>query len=120
MQKKCEKNVPKKMSLLPEKKTLLPGHLRDKEYASNTGKSIFQIRSVLFEVQLVKYMFVMFVSGTKFLCSEVIAPVKSAVDDICLYIINFEDLSAAPTRVEALPSANNRLSKCKLKSLGVR
>lgn len=31
--------------------------------------------------------------GTKFLCSEVIAPVKSEVDDICLYIINFEDLT---------------------------
>ncbi|XP_058124287.1 potassium voltage-gated channel subfamily H member 6 [Anopheles coustani] len=31
--------------------------------------------------------------GTKFLCSEVIAPIRSEVDDISLFIINFEDLS---------------------------
>ncbi|XP_055319905.1 potassium voltage-gated channel subfamily H member 6 isoform X4 [Sitodiplosis mosellana] len=31
--------------------------------------------------------------GTTFLCSEVIAPIRSEVDDISLYIINFEDLS---------------------------
>ncbi|KAE8751582.1 hypothetical protein FOCC_FOCC001829 [Frankliniella occidentalis] len=50
--------------------------------------------------------------GTKFLCSEVIAPVKSEVDDICLYIINFEDLSAQPPAVEQeSPSPINRLSK---------
>ncbi|KAK3926147.1 Potassium voltage-gated channel subfamily H member 6, partial [Frankliniella fusca] len=50
--------------------------------------------------------------GTKFLCSEVIAPVKSEVDDICLYIINFEDLSAQPAAVDQdSPSPINRLSK---------
>ncbi|XP_039292820.1 potassium voltage-gated channel subfamily H member 2 isoform X3 [Nilaparvata lugens] len=48
--------------------------------------------------------------GTKFLCSEVIAPVKSEVDDIYLYIINFEDLTAPPPTLED-PSANHRLSK---------
>uniref|UniRef100_A0A182JTW3 Mucolipin extracytosolic domain-containing protein n=1 Tax=Anopheles christyi TaxID=43041 RepID=A0A182JTW3_9DIPT len=31
--------------------------------------------------------------STKFLCSEVIAPIRSEVDDISLFIINFEDLS---------------------------
>lgn len=41
-----------------------------------------------------------------------IAPVKSEVDDICLYIINFEDLSN-PTPFVEDSSANHRLSKCK-------
>ncbi|KAK0073020.1 hypothetical protein PV325_010381, partial [Microctonus aethiopoides] len=50
--------------------------------------------------------------STKFLCSEVIAPIKSEVDDICLQIINFEDLSAQPPPPPAIPvpsPANNRL-----------
>lgn len=52
------------------------------------------------------------IAGTKFLCSEVIAPVKSEVDDICLYIINFEDLTnPQPYGDDATP--NHRLSKCK-------
>ncbi|XP_059478608.1 potassium voltage-gated channel subfamily H member 6 isoform X14 [Neocloeon triangulifer] len=38
--------------------------------------------------------------GTKFLCSEVIAPVKSEVDDICLYILNFEDLTAVTPPID--------------------
>lgn len=52
-------------------------------------------------------------SGTKFLCSEVIAPIKSEVDDICLYIINFEDLTApsVPAEEEEV-EANHKLSKC--------
>lgn len=51
-------------------------------------------------------------SGTKFRCSEVIAPVKSEADDINLYIINFEDLSAPSSPVEDIqPSLP--LSKCK-------
>lgn len=49
--------------------------------------------------------------GSKFLCSEVIAPVKSEVDDICLYIINFEDLTSPPSPVEQ-PDPASRLSKC--------
>ncbi|XP_046673590.1 potassium voltage-gated channel unc-103 isoform X12 [Homalodisca vitripennis] len=48
--------------------------------------------------------------GTKFLCSEVIAPVKSEVDDICLYIINFEDLTNPQPYVDE-PASNHRLSK---------
>ncbi|BES94436.1 PAS [Nesidiocoris tenuis] len=46
--------------------------------------------------------------GTKFLCSEVIAPVKSEVDDICLYIINFEDLTSPQSPVDDT-SSNHRL-----------
>lgn len=56
-------------------------------------------------------------SGTKFLCSEVIALIRSEVDDICLQIINFEDLSAQPAQPPALPPpshTNNRLvTRCK-------
>ncbi|XP_065206495.1 potassium voltage-gated channel subfamily H member 2 isoform X2 [Planococcus citri] len=48
--------------------------------------------------------------GTKFRCSEVIAPVKSEADDISLYIINFEDLSAPSSPVEDLQQ-NLPLSK---------
>ncbi|KAF0771084.1 potassium voltage-gated channel subfamily H member 2 isoform X6, partial [Aphis craccivora] len=48
------------------------------------------------------------ISGSKFLCSEVIAPVKSEVDDICLYIINFEDLTSPPSPVEQ-PDPTSRL-----------
>ncbi|XP_050428513.1 potassium voltage-gated channel subfamily H member 2 isoform X2 [Adelges cooleyi] len=48
--------------------------------------------------------------GSKFLCSEVIAPVKSEVDDICLYIINFEDLTAPQSPVDQ-PDPTSRLSK---------
>lgn len=53
------------------------------------------------------------ISGTKFLCSEVIAPIRSEVDDISLFIINFEDLTdpEAPDVFEP-----EKLSKCKLKN----
>uniref|UniRef100_A0A1Y1NGK5 PAS domain-containing protein n=1 Tax=Photinus pyralis TaxID=7054 RepID=A0A1Y1NGK5_PHOPY len=54
--------------------------------------------------------------GSKFLCSEVIAPIKSDVDDISLIIINFEDLTAKPTAsLETSPISKNRLSKCKFR-----
>lgn len=49
--------------------------------------------------------------GQKFLCSEVIAPIRSEIDDISLFIINFEDLTN-PAPAEPLVAA--RLSKCKL------
>lgn len=51
----------------------------------------------------------MYFLGQKFLCSEVIAPIRSDVDDISLFIINFEDLTN-PTPAEPLVE---RLSKCK-------
>ncbi|XP_076229951.1 potassium voltage-gated channel seizure isoform X3 [Nomia melanderi] len=50
--------------------------------------------------------------GTKFLCSEVIALIRSEVDDICLQIINFEDLSSQPPTQPTIPppsQTNNRL-----------
>ncbi|XP_062553162.1 potassium voltage-gated channel subfamily H member 7 isoform X4 [Armigeres subalbatus] len=47
-------------------------------------------------------------NGTKFLCSEVIAPIRSEVDDISLFIINFEDLTN-PTSPEPLePKSHHR------------
>ncbi|XP_057668887.1 potassium voltage-gated channel subfamily H member 6 isoform X3 [Diorhabda carinulata] len=50
--------------------------------------------------------------GTKFLCSEVIAPIRSEVDDISLIIINFEDLTTVPaSSLENSPIGKNRLSK---------
>ncbi|XP_022903882.2 voltage-gated inwardly rectifying potassium channel KCNH6-like isoform X2 [Onthophagus taurus] len=50
--------------------------------------------------------------GSKFLCSEVIAPIRSEVDDISLIIINFEDLTTAPSAsLENSPVGKARLSK---------
>ncbi|XP_074039760.1 voltage-gated inwardly rectifying potassium channel KCNH6 isoform X3 [Leptinotarsa decemlineata] len=50
--------------------------------------------------------------GSKFLCSEVIAPIRSEVDDISLIIINFEDLTTVPaSSLENSPIGKNRLSK---------
>lgn len=52
--------------------------------------------------------------GSKFLCSEVIAPIRSEVDDISLIIINFEDLTTVPSSsLENSPVGKTRLSKCK-------
>lgn len=48
--------------------------------------------------------------GQKFLCSEVIAPIRSEDDDLSLYIINFEDLTN-PQPMEPIVEA--KLSKCK-------
>lgn len=62
---------------------------------------------------LVSDLVISLVSGTKFLCSEVIALIRSEVDDICLQIINFEDLSSPPPPQPAIPQptqANNRLA----------
>ncbi|KAJ8913663.1 hypothetical protein NQ315_007380 [Exocentrus adspersus] len=48
--------------------------------------------------------------GSKFLCSEVIAPIRSEVDDISLIIINFEDLTTVPApSLENSPIGKNRL-----------
>ncbi|XP_021695943.1 potassium voltage-gated channel subfamily H member 7 isoform X7 [Aedes aegypti] len=47
-------------------------------------------------------------NGSKFLCSEVIAPIRSEVDDISLFIINFEDLTN-PTSPEPIePKTHHR------------
>ncbi|XP_055380012.1 uncharacterized protein LOC129611095 isoform X2 [Condylostylus longicornis] len=50
-------------------------------------------------------------NGTKFLCSEVIAPIRSEADDISLYIINFEDLSNPTTSEPPIDEPPGRLSK---------
>ncbi|XP_055530023.1 potassium voltage-gated channel subfamily H member 6 isoform X4 [Wyeomyia smithii] len=55
-------------------------------------------------------------NGMKFLCSEVIAPIRSEVDDISLFIINFEDLTN-PTTPEPLEPV--KLSKCSVPFLSV-
>lgn len=55
------------------------------------------------------FLIVSFWTGQKFLCSEVIAPIRSEVDDISLYIINFEDVTNPTTAEPLVP----RLSKCK-------
>lgn len=54
--------------------------------------------------------------GTRFFCSQLVAPIRDENGDICLYILNFEDLSStdqdedsSPT--EAIPLL---LSRCKL------
>lgn len=52
-------------------------------------------------------MCIVLISGTKFLCSEVIAPVKSEVDDICLYILNFEDLTASTPPMDERPGSSS-------------
>ena len=57
-----------------------------------------------------------FVSGTKFLCSQLIAPIRSEPGEVCMYILNFEDLTEAPFRGEEIidetvPVRNHKLSK---------
>ncbi|XP_045027334.1 potassium voltage-gated channel subfamily H member 6 isoform X5 [Daphnia magna] len=34
--------------------------------------------------------------GTKFMCSQVIAPIKNEAGEVCMYILNFEDCDALP------------------------
>lgn len=76
----------------------------------------FNVNSFLFFIFVINKNWQKKNTGEKFLCSEVIAPIRSEVDDISLYIINFEDLSSS-TAAEAL--APSRLSKCKCESLAL-
>jgi len=39
-----------------------------------------------------------FVSGTKFLCSVLVAPVRNENSDIILFILNLEDITDAPLK----------------------
>jgi len=34
--------------------------------------------------------------GTKLECSQVIAPIKNEAGEVCMYILNFEDIDALP------------------------
>ena len=45
----------------------------------------------------------MSVSGNKFLCSVLVAPVKNEHGEIIMFIINYEDITDAPNRVIPLP-----------------
>ncbi|XP_059615567.1 potassium voltage-gated channel subfamily H member 6 [Phlebotomus argentipes] len=66
-------------------------------------------------------------NGTKFLCSEVIAPIRSEADDISLYIINFEDLTL-PQQNESLETRFSKFDRArasfrqslKFGSMGIR
>ncbi|XP_055700968.1 potassium voltage-gated channel subfamily H member 6 isoform X3 [Phlebotomus papatasi] len=51
-------------------------------------------------------------NGTKFLCSEVIAPIRSEADDISLYIINFEDLTL-PQQNESLETRFSKFDRAR-------
>lgn len=52
--------------------------------------------------------------GSKFLCSEVIAPIRSEVDDISLFIINFEDLTnpTSPEPIEPVKLSKRKHCTC--------
>ncbi|GFQ96518.1 potassium voltage-gated channel subfamily H member 2 [Trichonephila clavata] len=63
--------------------------------------------------------------GTKFLCSQVTAPIRNEEGVICMFIINFEDITNAPYRDAAVsplpsPARIHRWKKMKLKFSGNR
>nr|CAH0100109.1 unnamed protein product [Daphnia galeata] len=52
-------------------------------------------------ITLFSFLFVLlsscdFCVGTKFMCSQVIAPIKNEAGEVCMYILNFEDCDALP------------------------
>lgn len=38
--------------------------------------------------------------GSKFLCSQVVAPIRNEDGDICMFIVNFEDVTDAPYKAD--------------------
>ena len=38
------------------------------------------------------------ISGTKFLCSALVAPVKNEANEVILFILNLEDITDAPVK----------------------
>lgn len=52
-------------------------------------------------------------TGARFFCSQLVAPVRDENGDICLYVLNYEDLSAT-SQDEASPpeAANHLMSRC--------
>ncbi|KAI9555509.1 hypothetical protein GHT06_018024 [Daphnia sinensis] len=51
--------------------------------------------------------------GTKFMCSQVIAPIKNEAGEVCMYILNFEDCDALPDAPNSAEhSTTVRFSKC--------
>ena len=54
-----------------------------------------------------------FCVGTKFMCSQVIAPIKNEAGEVCMYILNFEDCDALPDAPNSAEhSTTVRFSKC--------
>ncbi|KAM7302713.1 hypothetical protein ISCGN_018221 [Ixodes scapularis] len=45
------------------------------------------------------------VRGSKFLCSQVVAPIRNEDGDICMFIVNFEDVTDAPYKADEESSA---------------
>ncbi|KAG0413205.1 hypothetical protein HPB47_009649, partial [Ixodes persulcatus] len=43
--------------------------------------------------------------GSKFLCSQVVAPIRNEDGDICMFIVNFEDVTDAPYKADEESSA---------------
>ncbi|KAK8756111.1 hypothetical protein V5799_001189 [Amblyomma americanum] len=39
-------------------------------------------------------------AGSKFLCSQVVAPIRNEDGDICMFIVNFEDVTDAPYKAD--------------------
>ncbi|OXA58490.1 Potassium voltage-gated channel subfamily H member 6 [Folsomia candida] len=60
-----------------------------------------------------------FGTGSRFYCSNLIAPVRDENGDICLYLLNFENLSSTTPEEGASPTevANHLLSRCESLSL---
>ena len=52
-------------------------------------------------------------SGTKFLCSVLVAPVKNENNDIVLFILNLEDITDAPLKSESQLTPINNTSQVK-------
>lgn len=54
-----------------------------------------------------------FCVGSKFMCSQVIAPIKNEAGEVCMYILNFEDCDALPDAPNSAEhSTTVRFSKC--------
>lgn len=69
-------------------------------------------------ITLFSFLFVLlsscdFCVGTKFMCSQVIAPIKNEAGEVCMYILNFEDCDALPDAPNSAEhSTTVRFSKC--------
>uniref|UniRef100_T1JNN1 PAC domain-containing protein n=1 Tax=Strigamia maritima TaxID=126957 RepID=T1JNN1_STRMM len=71
-------------------------------YGSTTNhSSIQQIHAAITSTEEKQVEVVLYrKDGTKFLCSELIAPIRNENGEICMYILNFEDVSEAPFKDE--------------------
>ena len=56
-------------------------------------------------------------TGTRFFCSQLIAPIRDEAGDICLYVLNFEDLTSTGVEESEIGTAGaSELSSNHLKS----